>query len=44
MHQDIRDLGRGRYSHWYDSLYFATRDNSDPNRNGRKYCLRLRSS
>jgi hypothetical protein len=39
-HQDIRELGLGRYSHWYDALYFSTRDNSDPNRNGRRYSLR----
>ncbi|HZN39553.1 MAG TPA: hypothetical protein VFD82_12165 [Planctomycetota bacterium] len=40
-HKDIRELGLGRYSHWYDAVYFSTRDNTDPNRNRRKYCLRF---
>jgi hypothetical protein len=37
LHADIRSLGRGRYSHWYSSLYFASSDNSDPGVNGRRY-------
>jgi hypothetical protein len=36
-HQDIRRLGRGRFSHWNDLLYFSTSDNTDPNDNGRSY-------
>ena len=36
-HSDIRRLGRGRFSHWGDSLYFSTSDNSDPRCNGRRY-------
>ncbi|AYV81545.1 MAG: radical SAM protein [Harvfovirus sp.] len=36
-HEDIRNLGGGRYSHWDKYLYFSTRDNSDPRENGRVY-------
>jgi len=38
-HDDIRNLGRGRYSHWGPALYFSTSDGSDPNHNGRHYAL-----
>lgn len=41
-HRLIREQGRGHYSHWQNCLYFSTSDNSDPNRNGRSYRLRLR--
>src|SRR5262249_4763936 len=27
------------YSHWGETLYFSTSDNSDPNANGRRYSL-----
>jgi SAM-dependent methyltransferase len=37
MHDDIRRIGRGRLSFWYDFVYFATSDNSDPRTNGRRY-------
>lgn len=37
LHDDIREKGRGRYSHWKDALYFSVSDNTDPNRNMRKY-------
>ena len=40
VHEDIRNLGHGRYSHWTNYLLFATSDNSDPNANNRKYILR----
>lgn len=36
-HEDIRNLGGGRYSHWNKALYFSTSDGSDPNTNGREY-------
>lgn len=39
--EDIASLGAGRYSHWTDSIYFSTSDNSDPNTNGRTYTLRF---
>jgi hypothetical protein len=38
-HDDVRTSGGGRYSHWIDSLYFSTPDNSDPNANGRMYTV-----
>jgi pectate lyase len=41
MHDDIRTKGAGRYSHWVDTLYFSTSDNSDPNTNGKKYSISI---
>lgn len=38
-HDDVRTLGRGRYSHWGTKVYFSTSDNSDPNVNGRTYSV-----
>ncbi|MFT7464510.1 MAG: hypothetical protein ACI9EF_002866 [Pseudohongiellaceae bacterium] len=38
-HDDIRTLGRGRYSHWGPKVYFSASDNSDPNTNGRTYSI-----
>lgn len=37
VHGAIRGTGLGRYSHWSDTLYFSTSDNSDPRTNGRRY-------
>jgi FkbM family methyltransferase len=37
VHDEIRKIGRGCYSHWTSALYFSTSDNSDPNINGRRY-------
>ncbi len=37
VHNDIRRLGRGRYDHWGNALYFSASDNSDPRLNGRTY-------
>jgi pectate lyase len=37
FHQEIRESGRGRFSHWGTDLLFSTSDNSDPNTNGRSY-------
>jgi hypothetical protein len=37
-HADIRNLGRGRFSHWRrQGFVFAASDNSNPNTNGRYY-------
>jgi glycosyltransferase involved in cell wall biosynthesis len=36
-HSDIRKLGGGRFSHWFDHVYFSTSDNSDPRTNGKRY-------
>lgn len=44
QHVDIRNLGRGRYSHWGDTLYFSASDNSDPTINKRRYTYRSYSS
>jgi hypothetical protein len=38
-HDDIRTLGKGRYSHWGTCLYFSSSDHTDPNSNGRVYSL-----
>jgi hypothetical protein len=39
-HAEIREIGKGKYSHWTKgSIYFSTSDNSDPRTNGRKYTL-----
>lgn len=37
IHDDIRQKGGGRYSHWNEYIYFSTSDNSDPRTNGRTY-------
>jgi len=36
-HSDITSHGRGRFSHWGDTLFLSTSDNSDPRVNGRAY-------
>jgi cephalosporin hydroxylase len=36
-HQEIEDLGAGRFSHWGDELYFSSSDGSSPAKNGRSY-------
>jgi Sulfotransferase family len=41
LHEYIRVLGGGSYSHWRDRLLFSSSDNSDPNVNGREYSIRL---
>ncbi|MCP5143956.1 MAG: asparagine synthase (glutamine-hydrolyzing) [Gammaproteobacteria bacterium] len=41
MHDDVRKLGMGRYSHWDGKLWFSTSDNSSPLRNGRSYSIRI---
>jgi predicted O-methyltransferase YrrM len=52
LHDEIRQLGAGRYSHWtfrggadrngaaYREVLFSSSDNSDPNENGRRYTAR----
>jgi len=40
-HKDIRRYGKGRFSHWGNSLYFSASDNTDPRRNGRKYTFKI---
>lgn len=43
-HQDIRTLGKGRFSHWGNTLYFSASDNSNPLTNGRTYVYTLDGS
>ena len=38
-HEEIRRLGKGRFSHWGDQLHLSTSDNSDPCTNGRRYVV-----
>lgn len=44
IHEDIRQLGAGRYSVWHRGVYFSATDNSDPRMNGRTYEARTVSS
>jgi hypothetical protein len=39
IHKEIAQHGKGRFSHWGESLYFSTLDGSDPNTNGRVYSI-----
>ena len=39
IHQQITDDGRGGFSHWIDTINFASSDNSSPLHNGRRYAL-----
>src|SRR5262245_3465132 len=43
LHDDIRQIGQGRYSHFGRQLYFSTSDNSDPIANGRAYVMTITS-
>lgn len=42
VHHDIRAFGLGQFSHWGNTLYFSTSDNSDPLTNGRKYTYTMK--
>lgn len=44
VHQDIRDYGKGRFSHWGTTLYFSASDNTNPAKNGRKYTYTMDGS
>lgn len=41
VHDLIQKIGQGRFSHWGETLFFSTSDNSDPNTNGRKYSISI---
>jgi pectate lyase len=43
-HDDIRKIGKGRFSHWLNALYFSASDNTDPRTNGRTYTYSLDGS
>jgi hypothetical protein len=40
VHDQIRDTGKGAFSHWGHVLYFSTSDNSDPRTNRRTYTIK----
>jgi len=40
-HQEISELGGGRYSHWHRRLLLSSSDGSDPRTNGRVYTVRV---
>lgn len=40
-HAEIRQYGGGRFSHWGDTLYFSTSDNSNPLSNNRRYTYKV---
>lgn len=37
LHATIRKTGKGKFSHWGNSLIFSASDNTDPRKNGRTY-------
>ena len=39
-HDQVRQFGGGRFSHWGAEVYFSSSDNSDPRTNGRDYAWR----
>jgi hypothetical protein len=39
-HDDIREFGAGRFSHWGKVIYFSASDNSNPTTNGRWYSVK----
>lgn len=44
LHDLIRGLGGGQYSHWYGELFFSASDCTDPRNNGRRYSISLEPS
>jgi hypothetical protein len=44
FHAEIVKLGFGRFSHFGESVFFSTSDNSDPNSNGREYVIIIPSA
>lgn len=39
-HDEVRELGGGRFNHWDGYLWFSSSDNTDPRTNGRNYTFR----
>jgi hypothetical protein len=39
IHDDIRNNGKGKWSHWGGVVYFSSSDGTDPRQNKRKYVL-----
>ena len=44
LHDSIRKVGNGHYSHWNSQLLFSSSDNSSPTRNGKTYTLRRKDT
>ena len=38
---EIRKIGKGRYNHWENVVFFTASDNTDPRVNGRRYTVGL---
>jgi hypothetical protein len=41
LHQMIREVGQGAFSHWMGNVRFSTSDGTDPRTNGRRYTIRV---
>jgi hypothetical protein len=39
LHSDVREKGRGLWSHWGQNIFFSSSDGTDPRQNGREYAL-----
>jgi hypothetical protein len=39
LHKDIAAEGKGRFSHWNESVVFSSSEGSDPNRNQKLYLI-----
>ncbi len=44
VHDDIRKLGKGRFSHWGSTILFSTSDNTNPKTNGRVYTYAIENA
>jgi len=42
MHKEIREQGKGRYSHYQSWIFMSTSDNTDPRSNGKKYTYKIK--
>jgi hypothetical protein len=42
LHKDIREQGKGKYSHYQSWIFMSTSDNSDPRSNGKKYTFEIK--
>lgn len=42
LHNDIREKGEGRYSHYHAWIFFSSSDNSDPRTNGKVYKFEIK--
>jgi len=42
LHKEIREIGKGKYSHYQSWVFMSTSDNSDPRSNGKKYTFKIK--